>query len=92
VKEFEDGRVRQAGPTQKLPSPAVKEVEHFGSYNLKHFEHPNEGSCTARHRARTHSGTSNVHPTLRLCAHLIGIHTGTERCIQDTDAGDGRCV
>jgi hypothetical protein len=33
VKEFEDGRVGQAGLTRKLPSPALKEVERFGSYN-----------------------------------------------------------
>ena len=32
-KEFEEGRVRQAGLTRKLPSPALKEAERFGSYN-----------------------------------------------------------
>jgi hypothetical protein len=84
--------VRQAGLTRKLPSPALKEAERSGSYNLKRFEHPYEGSCTARHRARTHSGTSNVRRTLRLYAHLIRIHTGRERCIRDTDTGDGMCV
>ncbi len=33
AEEFEDGRVRQAGLTRKLPSPALKEAERFGSYN-----------------------------------------------------------
>ncbi len=33
AKEFEDGRVRQAGLTRKLPSPALKEAERSGSYN-----------------------------------------------------------
>ncbi len=33
AKEFEDGRERQAGLTRKLPSPAFKEAERFGSYN-----------------------------------------------------------
>ncbi len=33
AKEFKDGRVRQAGLTRKLPSPALKEAERFGSYN-----------------------------------------------------------
>jgi hypothetical protein len=55
AKESEDGRVRQAGLTQKLPSPALKEAERSGSYHLKPSEHPYEGSCTARHRARTHT-------------------------------------
>ncbi len=76
AEEFEDGRVRQAGLTQKVPSPALKEAERSGSYNLKRFEHPYGGNCTARHRARTHSGTSNVRRTLRLCAHLIGYAQG----------------
>ncbi len=92
AKEFEDGRVRQAGLTRKLPSQAVKEAERSGSYNLKRFEHPYEGNCTAWHRARTHSGTSNARRALRLYAHLIRIHAGRERCIRDTDAGDRRFV
>ncbi len=33
AKEFEDGQVRQAGLTRKLPSPALKEAERSGSYN-----------------------------------------------------------
>ncbi len=33
AKEFEDGGVWQAGLTKKLPSPALKEAERFGSYN-----------------------------------------------------------
>ena len=33
AKEFEDGRLRRAALTQKLPSPALKEAERFGSYN-----------------------------------------------------------
>ena len=76
AKEFEDGQVRQAGLTRKSPSPALKEAEHFGSYNLKRFEHPYGGNCTARHRAMTHSGTSDVRHTLRLRAHLIGYAQG----------------
>ncbi len=76
AEEFEDGQVRQTGLTQKSPSPALKEAEHFGSYNLKRFEHSLGSNCTARHRARTHSGKSNVRLTLRLRAHLKGIHTG----------------
>ncbi len=68
--------MRQAGLTQKVPSPALKEAERPGSYNLKRFEHPYGGNCTARHRARTHSGTSNVRRTLRLCEHLIGYAQG----------------
>ncbi len=59
----------QAGLTWKLPSPALKEAERSGPYNLKRFEHPYEGNCTARHSARTHSGTSNARRALRLYAH-----------------------
>jgi len=33
AKEFEDGRLRRAALTQKLPSPALKEAERSGSYN-----------------------------------------------------------
>ena len=33
AKEFEDGRLRRAALTQKLPSPALKEAERPGSYN-----------------------------------------------------------
>ncbi len=33
AKEFEDGRVRQAELTRKLPSPALKEAERSRSYN-----------------------------------------------------------
>jgi hypothetical protein len=76
AEEFEDGQVQQAGLTRKLPSPALKEAERFGSYNLKRFEHPYEGNCTARHCARTHSGTSNVRRALRFYAHLKGIQIG----------------
>ena len=32
-RSAEDGQVRQAGLLRKLPSPALKEAERFGSYN-----------------------------------------------------------
>jgi hypothetical protein len=89
AEEFEDGQVRQAGLTQKLPSQALKEAERSGSYNLKRFEHPYEGNCTARHRARTNSGTSNMRRTLRLCAHLIGYAQGEKGVFETLTQGRG---
>jgi hypothetical protein len=89
AEEFEDGQVRQAGLTRKLPSPALKEAEHFGSYNLRRFEHPYGGNCTTRHRARTHSGTSNVRRTLRLCGHLIGYAQGEKGVFETLTQGTG---
>ncbi len=71
------GRPRAAGRlTKKLPSPALKEVERFWILQSRRFEHPYEGNCTARHRARTPSRASNVRRALRICADLRGMHTG----------------
>ncbi len=91
VEEFEDGQVSQAGLTRKSSSPALKEAEHFGSYNLKRFEHPYGGNCTARHRAKTHSGTSNVRHTLRLCAHLIGYAQGKKGVFETLEQEREEC-
>ncbi len=33
--EFEDDQIGQTGLTQKLPSPALKGAEHFGSYKSR---------------------------------------------------------
>ncbi len=89
AEEFEDGQVRQTGLTQKSPSPVLKEAEHFGSYNLKHFDHPHGGNCTARHRAWTHSETSIVRHTLRLRAHLIGYAQGEKGVFETMTQGKG---
>ncbi len=89
AEEFEDGQVRQTGLTQKSPSPALKGVEPFGSYNLKRFEHSHGSNCTARHRARKHSGMSDVRLTLRLRAHLIGYAQGEKGVFETLTQGKG---
>ncbi len=59
AKEFEDGRVRQAGLTRRLPFPALKEAERFGSYNPSALNTLTRG--IARHgTVQGHSGTSNA--------------------------------
>ncbi len=78
VKEFEDGRVRQAGLTRKLPFPALKEAERFGSYNPSALNTLTRG--IARHgTVQGHSGTSNARRALRLYADLRRIHTGEKK-------------
>ena len=67
--------MRQTGLTQKSPSPALKEAGQFGSYNLKRFERSYGSNCTAG-TVQGQSGKSDVRLTLRLRAHLKGIHTG----------------
>ncbi len=89
--EFEDGQVRQTGLTQKSPSPALKGAGHFGSYNLKRFEHSHGGNCTARHRARTKRKERRAPHVATSCT-PDRIRAGGERRIRDTDAGEGRSV
>jgi len=68
-KEFEEGRVRQAGLTQKLPSPALKEAERSGSYNPSTLNTLSGG--TVRHgTVQGHRGISEAYADLRR------IHTG----------------
>jgi hypothetical protein len=94
------GGARRNSRTAESGRPTYKEVAFSGIKGGGEFrilqsrrsEHPYGGNCTARHRARTHSGTNNARRALRLCADLRRLHTGRERCIRDTDAGDGRCV
>ncbi len=87
------GRLRAAGQIyEEVAFSGIKGGGTFRILQSRRSEHPNGGNCMARHRARTHSGTSNARRALRLCADLRRIHTGRERCIRDTDAGDGRCV
>jgi hypothetical protein len=71
------GRPSAAGRTyEKVAFSGVKGGGAFRILQSKRFEHPYAGNCTARHRARTHSGTTNAHRTLRLYADLRRIHTG----------------
>jgi hypothetical protein len=89
-----NSRTAESGrpPYEEVAFSGIKGAGEFRILQSRHSEHPYGGNCTARHRARTHSGTSNARRALRLCADLRRIHTGKERCIRDTDVGDGRCV
>jgi hypothetical protein len=71
------GRPSAAGRTyEEVAFSSIKGGGAFRILQSKRFEHPYEGNCTARHRARTHSGTSNARRALRICADLRGLHTG----------------
>jgi hypothetical protein len=71
------GRPRAAGWTyEKVAFSCVKGGGALRILQSKRFEHPYEGNCTARHRARTHRGTSNAQRALRIFADLRRIHTG----------------
>ncbi len=83
--------MRQAGLTRKVAISGIKGGGAFWIHNLKRFEHPYGGNCTARHRARTHSGTSNVRRALRLCAHLIGYAQGEKGVFETLEQEREEC-
>jgi hypothetical protein len=71
------GQLSAAGQTyQEFAFSGIKGGRVFWVLQSKHSEHPYEGNCTARHRARTNSGTSYACRALQVYADLRGIHTG----------------
>ncbi len=84
------GQPRAAGRlTKKLPFPALKGGGAFRILQSRHSEHPYGGNCTAQHRARTHSGTSNARRALRLCADLEGYTQGKKGVFETLTLGTG---
>ncbi len=78
-------------PFEEVAFSGIKGGGAFWILQSRRSEHPHGGNCTARHRARTHCGTSNARRALRICADLRGYAQGKQG-VFDTGAGDGRCV
>jgi hypothetical protein len=79
-------------PYEEVAFSGIKGGGAFWILQSRRSEHPHRGNCTARHRARRHSGTSKARCALRIYADLKKIRAGEARRIRDTDARDGRCV
>jgi hypothetical protein len=79
AEEREGIRGRPSAAGQTYEEVAFSSIKGGGAFRIlqsKRFGHPYKGNCTARHRARTHSGTSNGRRALRIYADLRGMHTG----------------
>ncbi len=79
-------------PYEEVAFSGIKKGGAFWILQSGRSEHPYGGNCTARHRARTHSGTSNARRALRICADLREYAQGKQGVFETLMLGTGGCT